>query len=62
MELTDDEVEKDELAASEWLYMEGYLVTDDERTEVAARAMEFTEEQGVKTSLSLSPGPRARRV
>jgi len=54
MELTDDEVEKDELAASEWLYMEGYLVTDDERTEVAARAMEFAKEQGVKTSLSLS--------
>ena len=54
MELTDDEVEKGELAASKWLYMEGYLVTDDERTEVAARAMEFAKDKGVKTSLSLS--------
>ena len=53
-ELTDDEVEKDELAASEWLYMEGYLVTDDERTEVAQKTMAFAKEQGVKTSLSLS--------
>ena len=54
LELTEDEVEKDELAASEWLYMEGYLVTDDERTEVAQKTMAFAKEQGVKTSLSLS--------
>ena len=54
LELTEDEVEKDELAASEWLYMEGYLVTDDERTEVAQKTMAFAKEQGIKTSLSLS--------
>jgi sugar/nucleoside kinase (ribokinase family) len=54
LELTDDEVEKDELAASEWLYVEGYLVTDDARTEVAAKAMVFANEKGIKTSLSLS--------
>ncbi|MDB9894933.1 adenosine kinase, partial [Reinekea forsetii] len=54
LELTHDEVEKQELAASEWLYVEGYLVTDDKRTHVAQEAMEFARENGVKTSISLS--------
>jgi sugar/nucleoside kinase (ribokinase family) len=35
LKLTDDAVGKQALVASEWLYMEGYLGTDDERTEVA---------------------------
>jgi sugar/nucleoside kinase (ribokinase family) len=54
LDLTHDEVEKQELAASQWLYMEGYLVTDDERTHVAQEAMEFARKNGVKTAISLS--------
>jgi sugar/nucleoside kinase (ribokinase family) len=54
LELTHDEVEKQELAASQWLYMEGYLVTDDARTQVAQEAMEFARKNGVKTAISLS--------
>lgn len=54
LELSHDEVERQELAASKWLYMEGYLVTDDERTDVAQEAMEFAKKNGVKTSISLS--------
>ena len=42
------------LIHSRWLYMEGYLVTDAPRTEVAIEAMTLARQNGVKTSLSLS--------
>ena len=54
LELTYREVDEDALFNSEWLYIEGYVVTDDQRTAVARDAMNFAKENGVKTSLSLS--------
>ncbi len=54
LELTYREVDEDALSNSEWLYIEGYVVTDDQRTAVARDAMNFAKENGVKTSLSLS--------
>lgn len=42
------------LQQSQWLYLEGYLVTDDNRTAAAAEIMAFAKEHGVKTALSLS--------
>ncbi|MFO7551141.1 MAG: adenosine kinase [Haliea sp.] len=45
------------LAASEYLYIEGYLVTSDTGRAAAIRARELAEAAGVKTSLSFSdPG------
>jgi len=54
LELTYHEVDEEALANSEWLYIEGYVVTDDQRTAVARDAMKFAKDNGVKTSLSLS--------
>ena len=54
LELSYREVDEEALAASDWLYIEGYLVTDDERTAVARDAMIYAKKNGVKTSLSLS--------
>ena len=48
------EVDKKSLKNSKWLYMEGYLVTDKSRTNVAINAMAYAKQKGVKTSLSLS--------
>jgi len=48
------EIDMKSLANSKWLYMEGYLVTDKARTEVAINAMDYAKQKGVKTSLSLS--------
>ena len=54
LELTYDEVDEPALTNSEWLYLEGYLVTDEARTDLAIRAMEFAKSKQVKTSISLS--------
>jgi sugar/nucleoside kinase (ribokinase family) len=54
LELTSNEIDEASLINSQWLYLEGYLVTDDSRTEVAVKAMEFAKANQVKTSLSLS--------
>jgi sugar/nucleoside kinase (ribokinase family) len=54
LELSYREVDEKALANSDWLYIEGYLVTDDQRTSVARDAMKFAKQNGVKTSLSLS--------
>ena len=54
LELTYREVDEEALANSQWLYIEGYVVTDDQRTAVARDAMRFAKDNGVKTSLSLS--------
>ena len=53
-DLTSNELDESSLINSDWLYLEGYLVTDDARTDVAAMAMEFAKANQVKTSLSLS--------
>ena len=52
--LTSNEVDEPALINSDWLYLEGYLVTDDTRTDVAVKAMECAKANQVKTSLSLS--------
>lgn len=55
--LSSAEVNPDALAASEYLYMEGYLVTSDTGREAAIHAREHARKNGVKTSLSFSdPG------
>jgi len=54
LELTYDEIDEASLISSQWLYLEGYLVTDEARTNVAVQAMELAKANQVKTSLSLS--------
>ena len=54
LELSYQEVDEKALANSDWLYIEGYVVTDDQRTSVARDAMAFAKKNRVKTSLSLS--------
>jgi len=45
------------LEQSEWLYIEGYLVTSDTGRAAAIKAREFAQSKGVKTAISLSdPG------
>ena len=41
LELTSNEIDETSLINSEWLYLEGYLVTDEARTNVAVKAMEL---------------------
>ncbi len=48
------EIDYEALEDSEWLYVEGYLVTDEERTKATREAIEFAKEQGVKIAISLS--------
>jgi len=54
LELTSNEIDEASLISSEWLYLEGYLVTDEARTNVAVKTMELAKANQVKTSLSLS--------
>jgi len=54
LELTSNEIDETSLINSEWLYLEGYLVTDEARTNVALQAMDLAKANQVKTSLSLS--------
>ena len=35
LELTSDEIDEANVISSEWLYLEGYLVTDEARTDAA---------------------------
>lgn len=52
-----DNLNTDAITQSEYLYMEGYLVTSDTGRAAAIRAREVAEQHGVKTVLSLSdPG------
>ncbi|CAA0078447.1 2-dehydro-3-deoxygluconokinase [BD1-7 clade bacterium] len=55
--LDESNLDLDALAASEWLYIEGYLVTSDSCRGAAIKARQHAEANGVKTALSLSdPG------
>ena len=54
LDLTSNEVDESTLINSDWLYLEGYLVTDDARTNVAIKAIECAKANQVKTALSLS--------
>ena len=52
-----NEVREEELAESEYLYMEGYLVTSETGRAAAIHAKEIAEKNSVKTSITLSdPG------
>lgn len=48
------ELVEDKLRDSDYVYIEGYLVTSDSAREAAIHARELAEQAGVKTSLSLS--------
>ena len=55
--LSTAELVPEAIAQSEWVYIEGYLVTGASSCEAAVRTRALAEEQGVKTSLSFSdPG------
>ena len=53
-ELTADELEQQALTQSEYLYIEGYLVSSATAKETAIRAKKIAQEAGVKISFSLS--------
>ena len=55
--LSVEQVDADALAASEYLYLEGYLVTSPTGRAAAVKAREIAESKGVRTALSFSdPG------
>lgn len=55
--LSVDQLSPSAIAESEYLYMEGYLVTSDTARAAAIKAREIAEQNGVKTALSFSdPG------
>jgi sugar/nucleoside kinase (ribokinase family) len=53
-ELAANELDLDALANSEYLYLEGYLVTSDSAREAAVTARKAAEQAGVKTAISLA--------
>ncbi|MBT7609769.1 MAG: adenosine kinase [Bacteriovoracaceae bacterium] len=54
---SDSEISFEELEESQWLYIEGYLVTGPNSKAAAIKAREFAKSKGVKTSITLSdPG------
>jgi sugar/nucleoside kinase (ribokinase family) len=52
--LTKQEVNERAVGVSSWLYLEGYLATDQIRTDVALHAISVAKINGVKVALSLS--------
>jgi sugar/nucleoside kinase (ribokinase family) len=55
--LSVSELVPDAIEQSEWLYIEGYLVTSDSCREAAVRSRQIAQQSGVKTALSFSdPG------
>jgi sugar/nucleoside kinase (ribokinase family) len=56
-ELDEAQLDAKAIAQSEYLYIEGYLVTSPSGKQAAIKAREIAEQQGVKTAISLSdPG------
>jgi sugar/nucleoside kinase (ribokinase family) len=54
---SENEIEWDDLKDSEYLYMEGYLVTSETGRAAAIKARQFAKENGVKVALTFSdPG------
>ncbi|MDG1693877.1 MAG: adenosine kinase [Porticoccaceae bacterium] len=49
-----DEIDHNALVSSEWFYIEGYLQTDDRRTNVVKAAVDNAKQHGVKVAISLS--------
>ncbi|MEH6591082.1 MAG: adenosine kinase [Halioglobus sp.] len=55
--LSTEQLDAEAIAASEWVYIEGYRVTSDSSLEAAVKTREVAEAAGVKTALSFSdPG------
>lgn len=55
--LSENEINADAIACSEYVYLEGYLVTSDSGRAAAIRTRELAQQHGTKTALSLSdPG------
>lgn len=55
--LSEDDIDAEAIESSEWVYLEGYLVTSPTGKQAAITAREIAEKAQVKTSLSLSdPG------
>lgn len=52
--LSTEELDEEAIQASEYLYIEGYLVTSDTGRAAAIRAREIAEQNGVKTALTFS--------
>ena len=50
----DTDIDHSVLLDSEWLYIEGYLLTDNDRTDVIKQAVTVAKNNGVKIALSLS--------
>ena len=53
-EFTDSDIDKSALLNSEWFYIEGYLLTDNDRTAIVKEAVNLAKKNGVKVALSLS--------
>ena len=50
----DTDIDHSVLLDSEWLYIEGYLLTDNDRTHVIKQAVTVAKHNGIKIALSLS--------
>ena len=53
-QFTDRDIDKSALLNSEWFYIEGYLLTDNDRTAIVKEAVNLAKKNGVKVALSLS--------
>ena len=53
-EFTDSDIDKSALLNSEWFYIEGYLLTDNDRTAIVKEAVNLAKKNRVKVALSLS--------
>lgn len=51
---SDKEIDKAALSASQYLYIEGYLVASDSARDASIKARKIAEAQGVKTAITLS--------
>ena len=51
---SEENIDYRQLAQSQWLYIEGYLVASPEGKEAAIKARKFAQAMGVKTALTLS--------
>ena len=52
--LTAEDIDLEALKQSQWLYIEGYLLTDDDRTAVIQTVVDLAKTHSVKIALSLS--------
>ena len=51
---TESDIDKSALVNSEWFYIEGYLLTDNHRTDIVKKAVDLAKTNDVKIALSLS--------